>query len=321
MWYSTILLRALAACAVVPGVAAAQAYPVKPVHMVVGFVAGGGADIVARQIAQRLPEQLGQQVVVENRPGAGSAVATERVARAPADGYTLLMLSASATVLPAMRTLPYDLERDLAPVILVATGPLVLVVHPSVPAHTAGELLALARRKPGTLNYGSNGSGTPAHLSGELFAMLGKVKLVHIPYKGGGAAVIGTAGGEIDIGFPAVPAALPLLASRRIRAIAVTGQRRASALPDVPTLHEAGLAGYDLSNWNGVSAPAGVSREIVARLNAAIAKVVNMPEVREVFGRLGIEPHTGTPEAFAQFMRRELVRNVDLLRQAGVKAE
>jgi len=320
MWFS-ILLVIFAACASAPGGVQAQAYPSKPVHMVVGFVAGGGADIVARLIAQRLPEHLGQPVVVENRPGAGSALATERVARAPADGYTLLMLSASATVLPAMRKLPYDLHRDLAPVTLLATGPLVLVVHPSVPVRTVDELLALARRKPGALNYGSNGSGSPAHLAGELLAMLGKVKLVHIPYKGGGAAVIGTAVGEIDIGFPAVPAALPLLAAGRIRAIAVTGQRRASALSEVPTVHESGLAAYDLLNWNGVSAPAGVPQEIIARLNAALARVVNAPEMREAFGRQGIEPQTGTPEAFAQFMRREVVRNADLLRQAGVKPE
>ncbi len=305
----------------VSGSALAQGYPLKPVHMLVGFVPGGGADIVGRMIAQKLTDELGRPVVVENRPGAGSAIATERVAKAAPDGYTLLMMSASAAILPAMVKLPYDLERDLAPITLVSMGPLVLVVHPSVPARSVKELIALARARPGMMRYASNGAGSPPHLASELFGTMAKLKLVHVPYKGGGDAVIATASGEIDMSFPTVPAAMPLLGTNKFRPLAVTTPRRSSALASVPTLDEAGLPGYQFSNWNGVGTTAGVPRDIIMRLNAAIAKVVNTPEMKKAFNDQGIEPQTNTPEEYAKFLRNEIARNTILIKLSGAKAE
>jgi len=299
----------------------AQDYPVKPIRMLVGFSAGGSTDVGARMVAQKMTEYLQQSVIVENRTGAGGAIANARAATSPPDGYTLLMLSASATILPALRKLSYDVERDLAPVSLVAAGPLVLVVHPSVPARNVKELVALARSTPSTLTYGTNGAGSTAHLSGELFQSLGKVKLLHVPYKGVSEAVTATAGGNVDINFPTIPPAQALLAAGKIRALAVTSAKRASLMPSTPTISESGLPGYEYGTWFGVVAPARVPKDIIAQLHTLVVEIVNSPEVRALFIKQGLEPKTNTPEEFAAHIRREVAKNAKLIQAAGVTVE
>lgn len=299
----------------------AQTYPVKPVRIVVGFAPGGGADTTARLLAQRLPEQLGQPVVVENRTGASGAIADERVATSPPDGYTLLLMTASETILPALRKLSYDLERDLAAVSLVATGTLVVVVHPSVPARNVRELIAIARSQPGKLSYGSAGVGGGPHLAGALFNLMAGVDIVHVPYKGGAESVVATASGQIEMNFLTIPSLLPFLEGGRLRPLAVTTGKRASMMPRVPTLDESGLTGFDRSTWYGLFSPAGVPKEIIARLNAAVEKVVNTAEMKELFGKQGMEPSTTTPEQFAALIQREITENAKLIKLAGIKAE
>jgi tripartite-type tricarboxylate transporter receptor subunit TctC len=300
----------------------AQSYPVKPVRLVVGFTPGGVADAIGRLLAQKLSEPLGQQVIVENRGGASGAIAYEMVAKSPADGYTLLIIGATAAVLPALRArLPYDLERDFAPVSLVAIAPFVLVIHPSVPAHNVKELVALARSQPGKLSYGSVGAGSPPHLMAELFKLMANVDIVHVPYKGGAENAIANASGQVEMSFLSVPSLLPLLGANRVKPLAITGIRRASFMPSLPTLDESGLRGYDYSNWNGVTGPAGLPKDIVARLNAMIAKVVETPDVKESLGRQGLEPQTSTPEHFAAFIHGEVAKNAKLIKLIGMKAE
>ena len=234
--------------------ASAQSYPVKPIRMVVGYVPGGAVDFNARLLAQKLSESLGQQVVVENRAGAATAIATERVAMSPADGYTLLLIPTSTAVQSALRTnLPYDLKRDLAPVSLMCIGPFVLVVHPSMPVRNAKEFIALARSQPGKLDYGSPGVGSANHLMGELFALQAKVKLVHVPYKGSGESVVAAASGQTPVSFSSVSGALPLLTSGKLRPLAVSSAKRVSSLASVMTLDESGLSGFDYFAWYGVS--------------------------------------------------------------------
>ena len=318
------LFVVIAACADLSVVdSLAQHYPVKPIRIVVGYGAGGGADVTARMVGQKLSEHLGQPVVVENRLGASGSIATARVAASPADGYTLLMAVSGDTVLPALRAkLPYDLERDFAPVSLVTIGPYLLVVHPSVPARNARDLITLARSRPGKLNYGSAGVGGGVHLAGELFKLMAKVNIVHVPYKGGSAeSVIAVAVGQIDISFPNITAALPLLEARKVRSLAVTSAKRASLMPSIPTLDESGLPGYDRSTWYGLLAPAGVPKVIIAQLHAVIDKVVNAPEMKESFNKQGAEPQTNTPEQFAALIRSELAQNASLVKLAGLKVE
>lgn len=299
----------------------AQSYPVKPIRIVVGFTAGGAPDVAARMVAQRLPDYLGQPVIVENRTGASGSIANERVATSPADGYTLLLMPASGTILPALRArLSYNLERDLTPVSLVAFGAFVLAVHPSVPARNVKHLITLGRLHPGKLSYGSSGVGSVSHLAGELFNLMARVNIIHVPYKGGAESVVATAAGEIDMGFINIPAALPLL-SGKLRPLAVTSAKRAALLPSVPTLNESGLLGYNCSAWYGVLAPAGVPKDIIARLNTEIGKVVNAPETKESFYKQGLEPQTNTPEQFAALIHAEIAQNAKLVKLAGVKRE
>ncbi len=300
----------------------AQGYPVKPVRILVGFSPGGGADSVARILAQKLAEALGQPVTVENRAGAGGTIATEATAKAPADGYTLEVISAAEPAQGALRSkLGYDLARDLAPVSLVASGAFMLVVHPSVPANTVKEVIALSRSQPGKLNYSSAGVGGTPHLAAELFKSMAKVNVVHVPYKGGSDAVVATAGGEVDMTFNSIPAVLPLLTANKLRAIAVTSAKRAQVLPLVPTIAESGLPRYDLSGWFGMLAPAGVPKDIVARLNGLIVKAAASPEMRNALAKLGLEPRTSTPEQFAMFIRSEISRSAQLIKATGAKAD
>lgn len=310
-------------CALFATDAAAQTYPTKPLRLVVGASAGAGAgDISARLLAQKLSENLGQNVVVENRPGAGGAIADEAVARAPADGYTLLYTAGSSAILPALRgKLPYDIERDLAPVSLAVLTSFALATHPSVPAREVKALIALARAQPGKLIFGSPGVGSSAHFAGELFNMMARVKMLHVPYKGAPEANTAVVAGHTDVAFASVTAALSLIRAGRLNALAVTSATRSPLLSTVPTLDEAGIAGYQRSGWNGVMVPAGVPKDIVARLNAAVVKSLNAPETREAFAKLGLDGQPGTPEQFAAFLRNELAQNAKVVRFAGIRVE
>lgn len=300
----------------------AQSYPVKPIRIVVGFTAGGGTDVTARLVSQKLFEQMGQPVVVENRPGAAGSIANERVAAAAADGYTLLMIANSAAVQVALRPkLPYDLERDFAPVSLLSVAPFLFVVNPSFPPRSVEELIALARSQPGKLNFGSDGVGTVLHLAGELFNLMAQTKIVHVPHKGGTEAATATAAGQIEMSFTGVSSSLPLIGAGKLRALAVTSAKRASFLPSVPTLSESGLPGYAISSWYGMLAPAGVPKNIIARLNAETAKAVNTPDMKEALNKQGFEPQTNAPEQFAAFIRAEIAQSGKLIKLIGLKVE
>jgi len=299
--------------------ALAQGYPSKPVRIIIGFSAGGGGDVSGRLLAQKMSASLGQPVIVENRVGAGGAIASELVAKSPPDGHTLLFAAGAFAALPALRAkLPFDSERDFAPVSLVVITAFALSVHPSVPVRDVKTLIALARSRPGVLTFSSPGISSSAHLAGELFNMMAQVKLRHIPYKGSPEAATAVAAGEIDVGLPSVTAVMPLLAAGKLRALAVTSPKRSTLLPEVPTLDESGLRGYDRGGWNGMFAPAGTPREIILQLNELIGKTANTPEMAEALKKLGFEVRTGTPEQFAAFVRNEMAQNAKLVKFAGL---
>ena len=299
-----------------------QAYPVKPVRVILGTATGGTGDISARILTQRMAESLGQPIVVETRPGAGGAIADEAVARAQPDGYTLLYAAGAITTLPALRAkMPYDVERDFAPISLCVLTVFTLAVHPSVPVRDAQGLISLARARPGQLTFGSPGIGSSAHLAGEAFVMMEGVKMLHVPYKGAPEAIVGVVAGEIDVGVPTVTVALPLVNQGRLKVLAVTSLKRSALMPSVPTLDESGLRGYQRAGWNGFLAPAGVPREIVMRLNTLIVKTANAPEVREAMVKQGLEVQTTTPEAFAAFIKSERAQNAKLVKFARIKIE
>ena len=301
----------------------AQAYPTKPIRMLFGSTAGSGAgDTSARLLAQKMAEVLGQNVLVENRPGAGGAIAEEAAVRAPADGYTLLYAAGSAAILPALRPkLPYNIERDLAPVSLVVITSFALSVHPSVPIRDVESLIALARSQPRKLTFGSPGVGSSAHFAAELFNMMADARMLHVPYKGPAEATIALVRGEIDVAFPSVTAALPMIDVGKLKVLAVSSAKRAPLLPSVPTIEEAGLPGYARSGWNGVLVPAATPKDVVAKLNAAIVKGINTSEMKEAFTKIGIEAQTGTPVQFAAFIRNELAQNARVVKFAGIKVE
>jgi len=306
-----------------PVTSPAQAYPVKPLRIVVGFPPGGSTDVIARLVAAKLADAFNQTVVVENRPGASTAIAAERVATSPPDGYTMMLVASSTTSQSALRkkSLPYDLERDFAFISLLAVGPFVLVVHPSVPARSAKELITLARARPGKLNYGSPGVGSVNHLAAELFRIRAAVNMVHVPYKGSAEATVANASGQIDLSFPSVPAGLPLIESRKVRALAVTGAKRTGVLPNVPTIGEAALPGYEYTGALGLSAPAATPKDVIARLNAAIVKIVNTPEMREAIARHGFEAQSTTPEQYAEFIRNDIAKIAAVVEATGRKVE
>ena len=314
------MLALFAGCAAFD--ASAQGYPAKPVRLVVGFTPGGVADAIGRLLAQHLSPVLGQTVVVENRGGASGAIAYDMVAKSAPDGYTLLVIGNTAAVLPALRAnLPYDLERDLGAVSLVAVAPFVLVLHPSVPARNVRELVELAQSRPGKLSYGSVGAGSSPHLTAELFKTLAKVDIVHVPYKGGGDNAVANAAGQIEMSFLSIPSQRPFASSGKLRPLAVTSARRSSFLPDLPTIHESGLPGYDYSSWNGIVGPAGMPRDILVRINATVATAVATADMREGLNRQGLEPRTNTPEEFAAYIHREVVQNAKLVKASGLKVE
>lgn len=302
--------------------ATAQSYPAKPVRILVGFAAGGGTDTAARMVAQKLSESLGQPFVVENRAGSGGIIATEAVAKATPDGHTLLVMAAADSIQPAMRAkLNYVLPKDFSPVSLIASGPFVLAIHPSVPAKSAKELVAIARAKQGSLNYATSGIGSSAHLAAELFNSLARVKTIHVPYKGVSQGVIGVASGESDMIFASVTAAQPLLAAGRLRAIAISTAKRSVLMPDLPTLHETGITGYDRTGWYGMMAPANLPPDILSRLNTSVRKVVDAPDMRADLLRQGLEAQTNSPEQFTAMIQREVAQNTELARAAGIKPQ
>jgi len=313
----------LACCALVALPAYAQDYPRRPVRLVVPFPPGGGNDIVARAVAQELGKSLGQQFVVDNRAGAGGAIGAELAARSPADGYTLFLGGVGSHVVnPSLHAkLSYDPIRDFAPVTLIASAPSVLVVNPSLQAASIAEFTALAKANPGKLNYASNGNGSSAQLAAVLYESMAGVRMVHVPYKGVAPALVDLMSGEVQLMFGTLVAILPHIKAGRLRALAVTGRNRSALLPEVPTLAESGLPGYEAGSWYGILAPAGTPGAIVARLNAQINNAIRQPEVRERLAAEGAEVIGGTPEEFAVHIRSELARMKKLVREGGLRVE
>jgi len=304
------------------GAAAQTAYPAKPVRFIVPSAAGGGTDIIARSVAHKLSESLGQQFVVDNRPGAGQMIGIELAARSPADGHTILMAASTLAINPIMyQKVSYDPLRDFAPITQAASLPNVLVVHPSLPAKSVAELIALARRQPGKINYASAGIGTSPQMSVELLKSMAKIDLVHVPYKGSAPGVVDLLAGQVTVMTPNVLTALPHIKAGRLRALAVTSAKRSEALPDVPTIAESGLPGYDSTQWYGVLAPAGTSREIVARLHDEIVRALRAPEVIQRLAADGAEPVGSSPEEFAAFIKSEIDKWVRVASAAGIRAE
>jgi tripartite-type tricarboxylate transporter receptor subunit TctC len=320
MKFTATLLLAMA----LPLSALSQGYPsAKPIRLIVPFAAGGNVDITARTLAPGLGELIGQTVVVENRTGAGGVLGADLVAKAPADGYTLLMGSNSTlSVAPALFPRnPYQPLRDFAPISLIAATPFVLVAHPAVPARTLPELIALAKSKPGGLTMASGGNGSSNHLVGELFQSVTGTKLLHVPYKGAGAVASDLMGGQVDLLFDQLAASTANIKSGRIKAIAVTSSSRASVVPEVPTMMESGVKEMDVINITGVLAPAGTPPEIIARLNAALQKVLLRPEVKERFAALGVSSLGGTPQEFSAFIREDFAKWTKVIKDGNIKAE
>lgn len=298
----------------------AQSYPNKPIRLIVPVAPGGGADFTARLIAQKLTEAWGHTVVVDNRPGGAGNLGVELAAKATPDGYTLVLPITSFPINPSLYAkLPFDTVKDFAPVALGASGALLLVVNPSVPAQSVSELVALARAKPGQLNYANSGSGTTAHLSGELFKRMAGVEIVSVAYKGGGPSVIALMAGEVQIYFATIPAALPQVKAGRLRALAVTSSKRVPELADVPTVSASGLPGFEVMFWIGFFAPAGTPRPVVAKLNGEIVRILNMPDVRQRLSGHGLIPGGGTPEELGAFLKAEIAKWGKLIKEAGIR--
>ncbi len=317
-----LLARLLLLAAFTP-LALAQDYPSKPIRLIVPFPPGGPTDIVGRLVAQEMEKGLGQAVVVENRPGAGGTVGSSAAASAPADGYTLLYGSTSTlAIAPSLyRNLAYDPRSAFVPVSLVSRGPIVVAVNAQVPARTLKEFIDLAKRSPGKLSYGSAGNGTPPHLAGELFKAVAGVDLLHVPYKGGAPAINDLAGGVVQVIFEGQVALIPHLKSGRVRALAITGEERNAALPDVPTAAQAGLAQYDAHFWSGLVAPAGTPPQALSRLNAVLVKALATPAMRETLTRYGLEPAPNSPQQFAAYIRAEVERWAGVVKASGAKID
>lgn len=313
---------ALFACAGVAAGALAQSYPSKPVRLVVASSPGSGIDILARLVAPKLAEVLAQQVIVDNRAGAGGNLGAAFAARSAPDGYTLFMATPAHAISSSMPGKPgYDLMRDLTPVSLLTTGHYMLVVHASVPAKSVKELIALAKARPGKLNYASAGNGNATHLAGELFNMMANVNTVHVPYKGGGHARTELLGGQVDFMFHNITAVLGDVQTGRLRALAVTGPKRALAAPEIPTMDEAALRGYNITSWFGVMAPAGTVPEIIARLNRDFVKTMQVADIREKLATLGSEVVGGSPGEFTTHLRMEHDKWSKVVKQAGIQPE
>jgi len=316
---AALLFAVLSVAAPVSG----QQYPVRPVRMLIGFPPGGGTDIVGRIVAQKLSENLGQPVVPENRGGATGMVAAELAARAAPDGYTIMMAHISAmSILPSLYPkMAYDTAKDFAPITLAAIGPNLLVVHPSLPVKNTKELIALAKARPGQLHYASPGSGSVQHLSGELFKLQAKVDMLHVPYKGSGQSIVDLIAGHVQLNFDAVPVVIGHARQGRLRALAVTSEKRSALLPDIPTVSEAGVPGFDMGTWWGLVAPAAVNKDVVAKLYAESIKVLKQPDVRDRLANVGAEPGGNTPEQFGAFIRSESVKYARIVKDANIKID
>ena len=301
----------------------AQTYPAKPVRILVGFSAGGPTDIVSRTLAPKLMEALGQPVLVDNRAGAGGVLATEQAAKAPPDGHTLLMgtIGGIAVAMSLVPNRGYDTLRDLAPITQVVTVTNLLVVHPSVPVKNVKELLAIARARPGRLNYASSGNGTVTHLAGELFKLMGNVDIVHVPFKGGAPALTALLSGEVDMSYENSLVVTPHVRAGKVRALAVTGSRRSQLMPELPTIGESGLRGYNASGWYGLFAPAATPKPVITRVNTEAVKALRMPEVVRTLSSQGAEPVGNTPEEFTAFVKAEIDKWANLVRTAGMKPD
>jgi len=322
-----IRCAASALVAVVAAAAGAQpnlnAYPNKSIRLVVPFPAGGTTDVLARAAAQKLTESLGQAVVVDNRPGAGGNIGAELVAKSAPDGYTLLMGTVGTHAInPSLYPkMPYDHVRDFAPIILVAGVPNVLVINPALPVNSVQELIAYAKANPGKVNFASSGNGTSIHLSGELFKSMAGVQMTHIPYKGSAPALMDLIGGQVQVMFDNLPSALPHIKGGKLRAVAVTSTKRAPALPDVPTIAESGVPGFEASSWFGILAPAGTPRDIVTKINAEANKALQSAEMREKLLSQGAEAAGNTPEYFADYIRSETAKWAKVVKESGAKVD
>jgi tripartite-type tricarboxylate transporter receptor subunit TctC len=301
----------------------AQQYPSKPVRMIIGFPPGGGTDIVGRIVAQKLSDVFGQQFVAENRGGAAGQIGAEFVAKAPPDGYTLMMAHISAiSILPSfVSKLPYDSQRDFAPISLAAIGPNLLVVHPSLPAKSVKELIALARARPGQLQYASPGAGSVQHLAAEFFKLQAKLDILHVPYKGSGQSIVDMVAGHVHMNFDSVPPVINHVRNGKLRALAVTSEKRFSLLPDIPTINEGGVPGFDMSTWWGLMAPAAVGKDIITRLHSETVKLLGQADVKERLASVGAESVGNSPEEFASFVRNERAKYARIIKEANIRAD
>lgn len=314
-------LIGLSVCTAFASSTSARTYPERPIRIVVGFQPGGGVDISSRAIAKELTESLGQSVIVDNRPGASGNIAADIVAKAAPDGYTLLMANATIAMPSLFAKLPFDVTKDLVPVSLVAIGPSVLVVHPAVPANSVKELVALARAKPKQLIYGSGGLGNITHLEMELFTAAAGIEMLHVPYKGGAPSVIGLLAGEVQSLFTSIPSVLSQINAGKVKPLGVSTSKRSSALPNVPTIDEAGLPGYNAASWYGLFAPAGISKNALGILSKEIAKIMRVQAVRDRFAGDGFDPVGNRPEDFAGFIREEIPKWAKVVKTTGLKPE
>jgi tripartite-type tricarboxylate transporter receptor subunit TctC len=307
-------------CAV--GHASAQTYPSKPIRFIVPFPAGGPRDVQARLLGPKLTEAWGQAVVIDNRAGANGVIGTEIAARSPADGHTLVMITAGEAAAVSLNPrLPYDFLRDFTPVAPFSSGPGILIVNNSLPAKSVKEFIAYARTRPGQLNYGSAGNGAPSHLSVELLKVMARIDLTHVPYKGMAPALTDVIGGQIHLSLPTIPGGLPHAQAGRVRALGVSGAKRSPAAPEIPTIAESGLAGYEATNWYGIAAPAGTPRAIVIKLNAEITRILTLPDVRVRLLNIGMEAETGSPEAFADYLKLEVAKWAKVVKATGLRLE
>jgi len=315
--FAALILMALAGYA-----SAQQAYPDRPVRIIVPYAPGSSLDVLGRLVGQKLSGILGQPVIVDNRPGGNTVIGSEALVKSPPDGYTLLLVVNTHAIIPnLLPALPYDAIRDFAPVATVTSTELVLVLHPSVPANSLQEFIALAKARPGQLNYASAGSGSTTHLAAEMFNMMAGVRMQHIPYKGAGPALTDLVGGQVQLFFTAPIVTIPYIKTGKLKVIAISGETRLPSLPQVPTFSEAGLPGFDVKVWYGVLAPAGTSKAIIERLSSGLAKVMAMTDFKESLVSQGMEPFVSTPEQFGALIRADVAKYAKVIKSAGIKME
>ena len=320
---STAAVIVICISAIAPSIAEAQSWPTRPVRLISPFAPGGGADITSRALAQKLSPALGQQVVVENRGGAGGMIGVDMAAKAPADGYTMVLGTIGPIAInPSLyKKMTYDPMRDLVPVSQAANALNVLVVHPSLPAKNVKEMIAIAKARPGLMNYGSSGPGATDHLAGELFNVLAGVKMVHVPYKGGAPAMLDLVAGNVQVVFSTVSTAVAAMESKRVRPLAMTGNQRFELMPDLPTVAEAGLKGFEVNNWYGIFLPAGTPKDIVAKLNAEVVKALAAPDVKKRLIEAGIVATSSSPEGFTAYVKAESSKWAKVIKDAGITVE